>query len=105
MSDVFVPPEQVIDTADLYFLPSRQRRLSLRFLAWIVLGENIQTDTVYDCGECVTGLLRHTELITARRNDAVSMMHRLRIAALPLAMLSAISLMEVLCHLRISSAV
>ncbi|KAH9843028.1 ubiquitin carboxyl-terminal hydrolase-domain-containing protein [Rhodofomes roseus] len=43
--NVFVPPEQVIDTVDLYFLPSRQRRLSLRFLAWFVLGENIQTDT------------------------------------------------------------
>ena len=44
-SDIFVPPEQVIDTVDLYFLPTRQRRLSLRFLAWFVLGENIQTDT------------------------------------------------------------
>lgn len=43
--DIFVPPEQVIDTVDLYFLPNRQRRLSLRFLAWFVLGENIQTDT------------------------------------------------------------
>lgn len=30
---------------DLYFLKARQRRLSLRFLSWIVLGELIQTDT------------------------------------------------------------
>lgn len=44
-SDIFVPPEQVIDTVDLYFLRSRQRRLSLRFLAWFVLGEYIQTET------------------------------------------------------------
>lgn len=43
--DIFVPPEQVIDTVDLYFLRNRQRRLSLRFLSWFVLGENIQTDT------------------------------------------------------------
>ncbi|KAF9234026.1 ubiquitin carboxyl-terminal hydrolase-domain-containing protein [Melanogaster broomeanus] len=43
--NIFVPPEQVIDTVDLYFLRSRQRRLSLRFLSWFVLGENIQTDT------------------------------------------------------------
>lgn len=43
--DIFVPPEQVIDTVDLYFIRSRQRRLSLRFLAWFVLKENIQTDT------------------------------------------------------------
>ncbi|KAF7353663.1 PAN2-PAN3 deadenylation complex catalytic subunit PAN2 [Mycena venus] len=43
--NIFVPPEQVIDTVDLYFLKARQRRLSLRFLSWFVLGENIQTDT------------------------------------------------------------
>ncbi|TFK76563.1 hypothetical protein BDN72DRAFT_785586 [Pluteus cervinus] len=43
--NIFVPPEQVIDTVDLYFLPSRQRRLSLRFLSWIVLDQTIQTDT------------------------------------------------------------
>jgi hypothetical protein len=35
----------VIDTVDLYFLRERQRRLSLRFLSWFVLQENIQTDT------------------------------------------------------------
>ncbi|KAG6854601.1 hypothetical protein C0991_004203 [Blastosporella zonata] len=43
--DIYVPPEQVIDTVDLYFLKSRQRRLSLRFLSWFVLHEHIQTDT------------------------------------------------------------
>jgi len=43
--DIFVPPEQVIDTVDLYYLKGRQRRLSLRFLSWFVLHEHIQTDT------------------------------------------------------------
>jgi len=43
--NIFVPPEQVIDTVDLYFLKSRQRRLSLKFLSWFVLHENIQIDT------------------------------------------------------------
>lgn len=43
--NIHVPPEQVIDTVDLYFLRNRQRRLSLRFLSWYVLGENIQTET------------------------------------------------------------
>ncbi|KAJ7724179.1 ubiquitin carboxyl-terminal hydrolase-domain-containing protein [Mycena maculata] len=43
--NIFVPPDQVIDTVDLYFLKARQRRLSLRFLSWFVLHENIQTDT------------------------------------------------------------
>lgn len=40
-----MPPDQVIDTVDLYFLKARQRRLSLKFLSWFVLHENIQTDT------------------------------------------------------------
>jgi hypothetical protein len=44
-TDIYVPPDQVIDTVDLYFLRERQRRLSLRFLSWFVLHENIQTDT------------------------------------------------------------
>jgi len=43
--NIFVPPEQVIDTVDLYFIRARQRRLSLKFLTWFVLGENIQTET------------------------------------------------------------
>ncbi|KAL4065261.1 PAB-dependent poly-A-specific ribonuclease subunit PAN2 [Scleroderma citrinum] len=43
--NIHVPPDQVIDTVDLYFLRNRQRRLSLRFLSWYVLGENIQTET------------------------------------------------------------
>ncbi|KAI0703544.1 PAB-dependent poly-A-specific ribonuclease subunit PAN2 [Cytidiella melzeri] len=43
--NIFVPPEQVIDTVDLYFIKARHRRLSLRFLAWYVLKEDIQLDT------------------------------------------------------------
>lgn len=44
-TDIFVPPEQVIDTVDLYYIDTRHRRLSLRFLAWYVLKEDIQTET------------------------------------------------------------
>ena len=43
--DIFVPPEQVIDTVDLYFLKARQRRLSLKFLSWFVLHEHPDHDT------------------------------------------------------------
>jgi len=42
--NIYIPPDRVIDTVDLYFLKSRQRRLSLRFLSWFILGEHIQTD-------------------------------------------------------------
>ena len=44
--NMHVPKNQVIDTVDLFFLQSRgQRKLSLRFLAWQVLKEDIQQDT------------------------------------------------------------
>ncbi|KAJ3968349.1 ubiquitin carboxyl-terminal hydrolase-domain-containing protein [Lentinula raphanica] len=43
--NIFVPPEQVIDTVDLYFIRGRQRRLSLRFLSWYLFREVIQTET------------------------------------------------------------
>ncbi|KAI6151085.1 ubiquitin carboxyl-terminal hydrolase-domain-containing protein [Pisolithus tinctorius] len=55
--NIYVPPEQVIDTVDLYFISSRQRRLSLRYLAWYILGENIQTDT-HDSIEDANSALR-----------------------------------------------
>ncbi|KAH9484202.1 PAN2-PAN3 deadenylation complex catalytic subunit PAN2 [Psilocybe cubensis] len=42
--NIYVPPEQVLDTVDLYFIKARSRRLSLRFLSWYILGEHIQTD-------------------------------------------------------------
>ena len=44
-SDLYVPPEQVIDTVDRYFIKHRQRRLSLHFLTWFLLKKNIQEDT------------------------------------------------------------
>ncbi|KAI8048805.1 ubiquitin carboxyl-terminal hydrolase-domain-containing protein [Syncephalis plumigaleata] len=43
--NLLVPPEQVIDTVDLFHLKNRQRKISLRFLAWYLLGEAIQTSS------------------------------------------------------------
>ena len=43
LADLFVPPTRVLDTVDIYFIPSRQRRLSLRFVSWAILKQNIQT--------------------------------------------------------------
>jgi hypothetical protein len=43
-SDIFVPPDNVLDTVDIYFVQARHRRLSLRFLSWFVLDEQIQAD-------------------------------------------------------------
>ncbi|KAK7689093.1 hypothetical protein QCA50_007784 [Cerrena zonata] len=54
--NIFVPPYQVIDTVDLYYLPSRSRRLSLRFLAWFFFRDNIQTDTHDSIEDALTAL-------------------------------------------------
>jgi PAB-dependent poly(A)-specific ribonuclease subunit 2 len=35
----------VIDTVDLYFIKERQRRISLRFLTWFILKQDIQLET------------------------------------------------------------
>jgi len=43
--DIHVPRDQVIDTVDIYALRNSQRKLSLRFLAWVVLNDHIQTET------------------------------------------------------------
>ncbi|KAJ9099926.1 hypothetical protein QFC21_003931 [Naganishia friedmannii] len=40
--NIFVPPEQVVDTVILYYEPARHRKLSLRFLAWFLLKQDIQ---------------------------------------------------------------
>ncbi|KAH6605888.1 hypothetical protein Trco_005041 [Trichoderma cornu-damae] len=43
--NIHVPKAQVIDTIDLFFLKSRLRKLSLAFLAWYLLKEDIQMET------------------------------------------------------------
>lgn len=43
--NIHVPKVQVIDTIDLFFLKSRLRKLSLAFLAWYLLKEDIQMET------------------------------------------------------------
>ncbi|BEJ17494.1 hypothetical protein CspHIS471_0608950 [Cutaneotrichosporon sp. HIS471] len=41
--NIFVPPEQVLDTVNLYTIPGRSRKLSLRFLTWFLLKKEIQS--------------------------------------------------------------
>ena len=43
-----MPPSQIIDTVNIYHLPARQRKLSLRFLAYVVLKEDIQSKGTHD---------------------------------------------------------
>ncbi len=43
--NIQVPKSQIIDTIELFYLKSRLRRLSLAFLAWFLLKEDIQLET------------------------------------------------------------
>ena len=43
--NIHVPKAQVLDTVDLFYIRARQRKLSLRFLAWYLLREDIQQET------------------------------------------------------------
>ncbi|QPG94530.1 poly(A)-specific ribonuclease [Epichloe festucae Fl1] len=43
--NIHIPKSQIIDTIDLFFLKSRLRKLSLAFLAWYLLKEDIQLET------------------------------------------------------------
>jgi hypothetical protein len=43
-----VPPSQIIDTVNIYHLPARHRKLSLRFLSWVVLQQDIQSSGTHD---------------------------------------------------------
>lgn len=45
VANIHVPKAQVIDTIDCFFLKSRLRKLSLAFLAWYLLKEDIQLET------------------------------------------------------------
>jgi PAB-dependent poly(A)-specific ribonuclease subunit 2 len=63
MPDIFVPPERVIDTVDLYYVKERHRRLSLRFLSYYVLKQHIQIDTHDSIEDARAALLLYEEYI------------------------------------------
>ncbi|KAG0240611.1 poly(A)-specific ribonuclease [Actinomortierella wolfii] len=43
--NILVPPEQVQDTVDIFHIKNRQRKISLRFLVWYLLHEDIQSES------------------------------------------------------------
>lgn len=68
--NIQVPESQVIDTLDLYYLPSRQRRLSLRFLAWVLLKQNVQSGNHDSIEDACTALLLYTKYQELISNDS-----------------------------------
>lgn len=62
--NIQVPRAQIIDTIELFYLKSRLRKLSLAFLAWYLLKEDIQTeghDSIEDAGTALKLYRRYLE--------------------------------------------
>ncbi|KAI9283728.1 ubiquitin carboxyl-terminal hydrolase-domain-containing protein [Umbelopsis sp. AD052] len=66
--NILVPPEQVIDTLDIYYMRNRQRKISLRFLAWALLQLDIQQVTHNSIEDAKTALLLYKKYLELREN-------------------------------------
>jgi PAB-dependent poly(A)-specific ribonuclease subunit 2 len=56
--NIHVPRGQVIDTVDLWYIRARARKLNLRFLAWLLLNEDVQGGESHDSVEDARTALR-----------------------------------------------
>ena len=65
-SDIFVPPSRILDTVNIYHLAHRHRKLSLRFLSWVVLHQDIQSsgshDSIEDARTALQLYEKHSQL-------------------------------------------
>ncbi|CCG81195.1 PAB-dependent poly(A)-specific ribonuclease subunit pan2 [Taphrina deformans PYCC 5710] len=63
-----LPKEQVIDTVDLFYLPERQRKLSLKFLSWYFLEEQIQQAEHDSIEDARTALLLYQKYLEFQKD-------------------------------------
>lgn len=77
---IHVPSAQVVDTLGLFYLPEYKRRLSLKFLAYALLHENVQTGNHDSIEDAVTALRLYKEYmrVSSKGPDAfVALLHQL----------------------------
>eukprot|EP01135_Chromosphaera_perkinsii_P008462 Nk52_evm30s1360 gene=Nk52_evmTU30s1360 len=68
--NLLVPPSQVVDTVELFYL-ERQRRISLKFLAWFFLGIDIQTGNHDSIEDSHSALMLYKKYREFKENDCV----------------------------------
>lgn len=68
--NIHVPKEQIRDTSELFFLPDYKRKLSLKFLSYVVLKENVQVgnhDSIEDSRYALKLYKKYQELESSGR--------------------------------------
>ncbi|CAH7690962.1 PAB-dependent poly(A)-specific ribonuclease subunit 2 [Phakopsora pachyrhizi] len=69
--NIHVPPAQIIDTVDLYYISSRQRKLSLRLLSYLILKHDIQNAGTHDSIEDARTALQLYDIYRQLQNEGV----------------------------------
>ncbi|OUC43265.1 exonuclease [Trichinella nativa] len=78
-NDFKVPPEQTVDTVELFRLP-RRRLISLRFLAWFFLNIRIQSNTHDSAEDAHSALVlyeRYKEMTENKQNNFHNILNNL----------------------------